>query len=230
MKFSKILYIFVSFINSYATETNTPTQLDLITLNRENHISILGTIDKASVDKAILDLNEINTDTYYVYLNSPGGYVEEGDRLVTHMTYLQESGKTLNCIAENAHSMAFYIFQNCNQRYILPSSKVMQHQITVPIEGQLTNIHNYIKMIEKMSHRMNLFTAKRIGISLEEFNKRVTTDWWLYGQDIIDHMVADKMVLVGCNTTKEAYLLPNGEIHELAHSCPLVHQVIKLTV
>lgn len=237
MKINTLIFIFHLLFNSllpsYAIDVdknkNNNKKLDLITLNRDNHISILGTIEKTSVDKAILDLNEIRQDSYYVFINSPGGYVEEGERLVTHMTYLQESGKTLNCIAENAHSMAFYIFQNCNYRYILPSSKVMQHQITVPISGQLANIQNYIQMIQKMSHRMNLFTAQRIGISLEQFNKLVSTDWWLYGQEIIDKGVADRMVLVGCNTTKEAFLLQNGEIQEMAHPCPLVNVVVTLS-
>ena len=216
------LYKLVFIITHLQMFNATNTKVSVITLNKDNHISILGIIDKISVDKAMLDMNDIQANEYYVYINSPGGYVEDGERLVTHMNYMQESGKTLNCIAENAHSMAFYIFQNCNYRFIMPSSKVMQHQVSVPIQGPLTNIHNYIKMIEKMSYRMNLFTAKRIGISIDEFNKLVSTDWWLYGEDIITNGVADEIVLVGCNTTKEAHLLKNGEIQELVHPCPLV--------
>ena len=204
--------------------------LPIITLNRDNHVSLTETVDKDSIDKIMTDIHQLDQVNFYIYINSPGGYVEQGERFVSHLQYLQETGKNITCIAENAHSMAYYIFQNCNQRYIIPSSKVMQHQMTVYNNGQLTNIENYIEMITKISHRLNTFCAKRIGISLQRFNKLVSTDWWLYGQDIIDNNVADKMVLVGCNMTKEAIILKDGSLLEKKHPCPIINIVEKVTL
>jgi hypothetical protein len=85
-------------------------------------------------------------------------------------------------------------------------------------------------MITKISNRLNMFCAKRIGISIESFNKLVSTDWWLYGQDIIDNNVADKMVLVGCNMTKEAIILKDGSLLEKKHPCPIINIVEKVTL
>ncbi len=198
------------------------SSLESIILERDNHVSLVGSVDNISINKLINDMNKISKNKYYFYINSPGGYVEEGERLVSHMRFQQNIGKNISCIAENAHSMAFYIFQNCNQRLIIPSSKVMQHQITIHNNGQLANINSYIEMISRISHRMNTFCSKRIGISLDEFSKRVMTDWWLYGEDIITNNVADKIVLVGCNNTANAYLDDDGLLHIDAHPCPLV--------
>lgn len=202
------------------------TNLQAITLNNNNHVSLLGVVDEVTIDRTIQAMNKITKPDYYFYINSPGGFVEEGERLVSHMNYHQGTGKNITCIAENAHSMAFYIFQNCNRRLIIPSTKVMQHQITIQNSGQLANIHSYIEMIQRISHRMNIFCSERIGIPLEEFNKRVMSDWWLYGEDIITNGVADEMVLVGCNTTKDAYLDNDGLLHINNHPCPLVNNII----
>ncbi len=202
----------------------TVSGLETITLNKDNHVSLLGTVNKTSIDKLMRDIYHLDKQNFYLYINSPGGYVEDGERFVSHLQFLQETGKNISCIAENAHSMAYYIFQNCNQRLIIPSSKVMQHQMTIYNDGQLTNIENYIAMITKISQRLNIFCAKRIGIPLEKFNKLVSTDWWLYGQDIVDNNVADKMVLVGCNSTKEGILLKSGQLLETSHPCPLIDQ------
>ena len=53
-------------------------------------------------------------------------------------------------------------------------------------------------MINQISKRLNKAAAKRIGISLEEFEKRVQQDWWTYGEDIVKENVADELAVVGC--------------------------------
>ena len=86
--------------------------LETVTLNKDNHVSLLGTVNKTSIDKLMRDIYHLDKRNFYLYINSPGGYVEDGERFVSHLQFLQETGKNISCIAENAHSMAYYIFQN----------------------------------------------------------------------------------------------------------------------
>ncbi len=216
------LGVFLNNVGANSPNIIHNSKLEVITLTRHNHVSLLGPVNKQSIDQIILDIDILTKDNFYVYLNSPGGLVTEGERLVNHFNYLQETGKNITCLAENAHSMAFYIFQNCNQRYIMQNSKVMQHQMTVYNNGPLENLDNYLVMIKKISHRLNTFCAQRIGISLDKFNSLVSTDWWLYGLEIIDQNVADRMVLVGCEKSKIGFMTLEGQIIDYSFRCPLI--------
>jgi ATP-dependent protease ClpP protease subunit len=141
-------------------------------------------------------------ETIYVYIDSNGGEVESGNKLINQLNYYSKIGKSIKCIAKNAFSMAFQIFQSsgCNSRYILTSSTTMQHQMSLNnIKGQLFNTMNYLKMIESMSNSLDQQSANRIGMSIEEYNKLTKTDWWLYGEDIIRKGVADCLVTIGCD-------------------------------
>ena len=173
--------------------------IDIITLNNVNHISLTTNVNKNSVDDVIREMNIIKENIIYMYIDSPGGEVFEGDKLVSNMAYHQSLGREFVCIAENAHSMAFYIFQNCDRRYITQSAKMMQHQISIASNGPLVNNDNYIKMVKDISIKINTLCASRIKMSLNDFIGKINTDWWVYGQDIIDNNVADKIVLVGCS-------------------------------
>ena len=200
---------------------------EIITLNNHNHISLLGTIDKQLIDTTITTMNNIKTNEFYLYINSPGGYVEDGERLISNMMYLQNTGKTINCIAENAHSMAFNIFQNCDTRYITSSSKVMQHQVQLyEVNGPLDNVYNYIKMIKTISDRLHLFCSKRIGMELNEYIRKINTDWWLTGEEIISNNVADKVAIVGCDNTDSVI---GGEtlLLKKSNKCPLIYHETK---
>lgn len=176
----------------------TTNKLPIAHLNSTNHVKIIGNINHDSIDFAISQLNSISNKNFYIYLDTPGGIVDEGERFVSQILYKQATGSQVTCIAENALSMGFYIFQNCNTRLITPSGKLMQHQISLNNNHiPLDNLDNYIKMVRKISRNINQFCANHINISVQEFEKKVNNDWWLYGQDAIDENAADGMTLVG---------------------------------
>ena len=194
----------------------------VVTLNRGNHVSLIGEVNKLSVDKIIDDLHTITHKNVYLYIDSPGGYVVEGERLVSNILYNQASGKEIICIAENAHSMAFYIFQNCKHRWVTPSAKMMQHQVSLQHQGPLINQENYLRMVNQMSSKLHRVCAERIGMPENTFLEKVRNDWWLFGQDIVNNNVADSIVLVGCNNTVEYQLdTIKHKVSTLRHPCPI---------
>ena len=159
-------------------------------------------INDDSISDAIFDINKIantkNLDEIVLYIDSNGGSVTAGNALIEYVEALKINN-TVTCIAENAYSMAFVIFQHCTNRFILKSSILMQHQIHFQIEGDLKNIENYIEMMKEMSKQLNKYQADRIGISIEKFNELTLNDWWIYGETAIKNRVADKIVTVSCH-------------------------------
>ena len=91
----------------------TANNLPIIHLNSTNHVKIDSPINHESINLALYQLNNIVEKNFYVYLDTPGGVVDEGDRFVSQLQYKQATGSYVTCIAENALSMGFYIFQNC---------------------------------------------------------------------------------------------------------------------
>jgi hypothetical protein len=108
--------------------------------------------------------------------------------------------RTVECIAQNAYSMAFHLLQNCNYRYVTQSSKVMQHQISLGLNrNSFGVIKNYLEMVTQMSNNLEKISSNRINISINFFRQKIINEWWIYGSNIIDENIADEIVIIGCS-------------------------------
>ena len=177
-------FFYVSFSNS-------------VLLTSDNHLSIVGYIDDDLVNQAIEKsalLNKHHNYTY-IYINSPGGSVFAGQRYINLINNIKSSKKIM-CICDVAASMAFHILQHCDYRYVLETSKIMQHQISLSgIDGNIKNIKSYITMIEEMYDSMIIIESNRLKISKELYEKKIESDWWIYGgKNLIRERFADLML------------------------------------
>ena len=199
-----LFYFFIFFVQLIQLNS-----LPLITLNEHNHIFLLGDVNKKNIDTTIQQLVNFPNKDIYFYINSNGGIVEEGEKLVTQMQYYQNMGKKFICVTEKAYSMAFYIFQNCNTRYITPSAKMMHHQIQVyNLKGDLKKVSRYLSQIEKISIKINTFLAVRLGLEINVFLNKIDNEWWEAGESILQFKMADHMVLVGCDYNEKYFKCP----------------------
>jgi len=172
----------------------------IITLKKGNFVSVNDKINEENVNLWIRNISSIDNNPIYIYIDSPGGSVDSGLKLINTFKYYQSLNISIDCIANNAYSMAFYIFQNCDRRYITPSSILMQHQISLGnIKGQLKNVNNYLNLINDISYNLDEFTFNKLNITKEEYQLKILTDWWLYSDDILKYNAADSYVLIGCD-------------------------------
>ena len=122
-----------------------------IVLTPTNHVSIKGPIDESTSAKFISKMNKIKSNHIYIYIDSPGGSVDAGQRIIQYMNYKKDMNKTLLCITQQASSMAFHIFQYCTHRYILQDSKMMQHQMSIrELSGNIESLNNYMKVSNRI--------------------------------------------------------------------------------
>lgn len=190
-----LLFIFLIFYSFNIIKMD-----EIITLKKGNFLSIDDKINDKNVNLWIRNISSINNNPIYIYIDSPGGSVDSGLKLINTFKYYQSLNKSFDCIAQNAYSMAFYIFQNCDRRFITQSSTLMQHQISLGnAKGQLKNLNNYINLINDISENLDEFTFNRLNITREEYQLKVLTDWWLYGDNILKYNAADSYVLIGCD-------------------------------
>lgn len=167
-----------------------------VVLNGKNLVVIKGEIDDESVAIAASQLLESDGKEITIFISSPGGSIVAGNSLISIM---KGSGKKTRCIASEAVSMAFVIFQACDERLVLENSIVMQHEASYGLKGQAPNNRSMLNFIESMLKTMDKAQADRIGLSYAEFKSRTRNDWWLFGSAAVDNDVADSLVSVTCS-------------------------------
>lgn len=172
---------------------------DIITLTEDNLVSVFTVINDDTASRFIQDILKIKDDDIYIYLHTPGGRVKSGNDMVQVINTLTQQGKNIICIADFAASMGFIIFQSCPTRYILDTSILMQHQMSLYLDGQIERIKSELEMIDKMEKDLNTKQAERLGMTYEEFYDKINNDWWIYGDDNIKSNIADDIVNVICD-------------------------------
>ncbi len=210
-----------------------------IMLNPNEFISIRDEITKESIDKNLKEFT--NTLTYtknpIIYIDSGGGSVMDGERLIHQMKYLQNEGIKVTCIANKAYSMAFHIFEMCDYRYIMEYSTLMSHQMSLGLRRmEFKNMKNYLHMIELMDTKLNKQVANRIEMDYDSYFQKIRNDWWIYGDEAIELKLADEVVYVSCNpslfqmdvSTKQVQDVQLGDTgivivsqNVTTHACPL---------
>jgi ATP-dependent Clp protease protease subunit len=211
-----------------------PTKPELIELKKDNFVSLRETINQESSSRLLSKLNSIETkhNVIYLYINSPGGSVIAGMEIINYIKGLQSQSKQIICIAHNAMSMAFVIFQYCSERFILYSSTLMQHQMSLGVKGKLYDINSRMSYLNSLETNINQHQATRLNLSLDNFTRLIQNDWWLYSEDILLNNAADKIVSLFCSfdnfeeTTKTTTLF--GDITVTYSACPMINYPLQI--
>ena len=56
-----------------------------VILTPDNHVSVKGRIDRYMASSFISKINQINSTNIYVYIDSPGGDVESGQKMIQYL-------------------------------------------------------------------------------------------------------------------------------------------------
>jgi ATP-dependent Clp protease protease subunit len=211
-----------------------PVKPDLIEFKKDNFISLRETITPDSSSRLLAKLNTIENkhNTLYLYINSPGGSVMAGLEIINYIKSLQRREKQVICIAHNAMSMAFAIFQYCTERYILYSSSLMQHQMSLGVSGKLYDINSRMVYLNRLEEKINQDQAERLKLSVANFTRLIQNDWWMYAEDILANNAADKMVSIFCSfdNFEETVTIHSlfGEITVKYSACPSINYPIQV--
>lgn len=176
-----------------------------VVLDSKNVVLVRGVINEESVSKWTRQVVLSQGPEILVYIDSPGGEVMSGMQLINT---LQDSGKTITCVAQFAASMAFILFQSCHNRIVRDTTILMQHQASWGLQGGPTS-HNlsFLNFLMRTLDVVDEAQSKRLGLSVKNFRNLVHDDWWMYGQDSIKSNAADKTAPIICTpeSTNKTY-------------------------
>jgi ATP-dependent Clp protease protease subunit len=243
--FASILFVALFFTSSFAqtqdqvqdNSTNVvlqPQQKRMITLTEDNHVVLRGAIDSLTTSNCIKDLLNVKSNEINIYLQSPGGSVIDGYKIIQTIDALANSGKTINCIGDFAASMAFGIMQACPHRYCHQGSVLMQHQMSGGLRGPLKNMKSLMNLLDELESDMTTRQAERLNMTEEDFVSKVDHDWWMFGQNIINNNAADELINIVCEhallekTVKESIFTIFGTAEIEFSMCPVVSGPLKI--
>lgn len=227
---------FVYSLCTVSTKDNSNNELDIIDMTMNNTILIKDSITTQSADLIIRELYNMNSDKFYIYIDSPGGIVIDGLEIIGVINTLSLKGKNIICIANEAMSMAFSILQSCPKRYIKENSILMQHQMYSSFEGNYESLKNEMIFLEQMNNYIHQKEANRLKINFNDYENKIMNDWYIFGYDAIKENVADKMVYIKCDhellnsTFNISYNTPFGNIVLEYSRCPLIKEPLSYNI
>jgi len=227
----KILHLFLGLMLLCFVSGN-----KILELTSRNLITIRGPIQGTSTTNWINQINDRDpdADTIYLYLSSPGGSVLEGNKIIDQIKTMEMAGVNVVCVADFAASMAFVILQACQKRTALPSSVLMQHQMSLGLEGPIENINNYLDFIQQIRVNLELMQADRLNMTVDQFQKKIVNDWWIPGYNAKNASVIDDLVMVKCSKeiiAKKDKISVNtlfGTIEISYSKCPIARQPLDI--
>ncbi len=129
-----------------------------------------------------------------LYINSPGGSVTAGLAVYDTMQFVKSDVATI-CVGMAASMGAVLLAAGKKgQRFVLPNSEVMLHQVMGGVEGQAVEIEISARHIIKVKDRLNKILAKHTGQSLKQIEKDTDRDFFMSADEAKAYGVVDEII------------------------------------
>lgn len=232
-----LVFIVIGILLSFS-HMSQPASDGTITLTNENHILFSGEVNDQSVAQAQVALAKLSSqlernDVIYLVIDSPGGSVTAGNRFIDFASSLPQKIKTI-CLF--CASMGYHIFQSLDERLVYPSSELMSHRVRIGgLAGQVPGeAVSRLNDIIATSNRMDEQVAKRIGITVEAYQKSIYDELWLSGESAVKLKHADRIAKIRCsedlavNTIDQTFMTMFGPVEVTMSACPLISGFLKI--
>ena len=195
----KYLFLLLNLFSIFYSTNSFLLNKKTILLNQSNFISIKGEINEFSTSNFVDQTKYITSqDDVYIYIDSIGGQVFEGLKIIQYINYLNQNHNII-CISQNAYSMAFVIFQHCPRRLILENSILMHHEISTLISGEFENIKSNINLLNNIETKFTEKIILKSGLDKDFLYNKMINDFWIFSNEILSYNLADEIVYLGCD-------------------------------
>ncbi len=175
-------------------------------LTKANLTFLTSAVSARSVDEVINDISEYNRNKskeIFLIIDSPGGSVLDGARL---MTAIENSKAKVSCIDVGmAASMGFMILEHCHNRYAVSRATLMSHPASLGVlyQGELDKIVSRLTYIKRFVDKMDKFIAKRAGMTYERLKLLNQQELWLDSVDALEMGLLDAIVDIDLPSVSE---------------------------
>jgi len=179
-----------------------PTTLKVTKLNLKSaKIVILNDEVNSETANAVIEgiqkANATNSSQpIYLLLDSPGGSVLDGARIISAMQASKAPVYTV-CLQICA-SMAAMILEYGVERYAVDRSIIMFHPASIGamVQGELDKVVSRFTFLKRYVDKMDYYTAARSGQSYASFKALTSQELWIDAEDALASKLIDKVVRV----------------------------------
>jgi len=168
-------------------------------LLKDRIIFLSEEIDEHSANLVIAQLlfleAQDNTKPIKMYLNSPGGSVTDGLAIYDTMQYIKAPVSTI-CVGLAASMAAVLLAAGTKgQRFALPNSEILIHQIMGGASGQASDIKIKAEQILKLKTQLNKILHQHTGKLLTKIEKDTDRDYYMTAQEALTYGLIDKILI-----------------------------------
>jgi len=200
----KFFLVFLVVVSTFfaATVSFAHTETGPVVLTEDNFTTLIGEVNSETIGSVLTDITKSDPEKpFYIYIQSPGGDVIAGLKLVN---YLQTTNRNIICIADIAISMAFMTMEACPTRLGQINSIMMSHQISGGAQGSLREVKARVGLMEKLSALLETMVQRRVGLTNEEYQAKINPEWWILGgAEVKKERLVDQVVTILCSIPLE---------------------------
>lgn len=169
-------------------------------LLRERIICLNGEIDETTSASIVAQLLFLEGDNpqknINLYINSPGGSVTAGLAIYDAIQHIQSPVTTI-CLGQAASMGSLLLCAGSpGQRYALPHSRIMVHQVSGGFSGQASDIAIHAKEILRVREQLNRIYQRHLTVrrEVEEIARVMERDFFMGAEEAREWGIVDAVL------------------------------------
>lgn len=151
-------------------------------------IFVTGEIETDMAEDIVAQLLLLDQDgkgDINMYIDSPGGCVISGLKIIDTMRFIKAKVNTI--VTGMAASMGFVILSSGNpgHRYALPNAQIMAHMVSSGARGHIRDMEISFEHSKLLNEKLLTIMADNVGMEKEELRKRIDRDVWLQADEAL---------------------------------------------
>lgn len=174
------------------------TQMDIFSrMMRERILWLSGAVNQymSDVVKAqILYLSSVNNDDITMYIDTPGGSVVNGLSIIDTMQLCKPDIKTINNGMCASMGSVLLAAGAKGKRLTLPNSRVMLHQVSSGMQGNVQDIKISYEQAMKFNNKLFDMLGQYCDKDPEKVKTDATRDLWLDAAEAKEYGLIDEII------------------------------------
>lgn len=149
-----------------------------------------------AVIKEIERFNEEGSKGIYLLLDSPGGSVLDGAKIIS--TIQASRAPVYGVNLQLCASMCAMIMEYTTERYGVDRSVLMFHPASIGASapGELDKVVSRLTFLQRYTNKMDHHTAARAGMTYQDFKTLTNQELWIDAEDATESHLLDKVVTI----------------------------------
>lgn len=188
------------------------TKVTRLEVEPEQVLFLNTQVDTESVELLIGTIEKLSDsyDELFIVLDSPGGSVFDGSRLISYM----EGARTkINTVVYGlCASMCAQIAQHGNKRYMVDRGVLMFHPAAGGVRGTVHEMKSLLSFIDLETRKLDAYIADRANIPRDQFDNLTIHNLWIAADDALKLNLSDGTVIISTSTEEPKVFVLSREL------------------